>query len=229
MANDSKVSPETKLSDAGHWSPVVLEFEYLYQTCSPCCEPLCCCPCCWWRLLCPPSGIPCYVCQSQKAKSDAILKHCMEHTKRQGLMGKGKPVVAYYFEHTPRGLKAVEIFRNVQAAETYYTKFMAQKMLLFEGIQLAFRQKDIYKKMYANPEEVKTGPQLVKYNHPKLDPSATSGMEFEAWGVEGAPPTPTVADLLKKWKIHYGWVDEPSMCEGETADGEAPKQDSMVE
>lgn len=230
MPDTSKVSPDP---DPDKWSPIVLEFTYEYNTAPtyPCFEPLICCPCCWWRLLCPPSGVPCYVCQTQKTKSNAIMTRCMRLGHNGGLFGKGKPALAYHFsQNGDGGFKAVEIFRNAAAYEAYSSLLMSHKMLFSEAFQLAFRQKETHGKMFGNAEEIKSSPHLIQFYHPKLDASGAKGMEFEAWGSEGTP-YPTTAELDKKWKLHYGWTHEPSLDEHEgsknAGGGEAPKQEDM--
>ena len=123
----------------------------------------------------------------------------------------------------------MEIFRNIDAAEAYYSHFTKDKSLCFLVLaNLPFRQKkgptaavsDGNVKAWITIPEGSTledtlaiGKQTQQYNKLAWSGSKSGKVEIEQWA-----KAPTVEDLEQQFgKFHFGWSDKPSVASTDTS------------
>ena len=131
------MAPVESKGDLNRWEPIVLTFDYKWKGCGLCSEP-CLFPCCCCQCGC---FHPMSVCMSQRDK--AVRSHNMVHEAytKHGIYGSNAIAVSFVWEETDYGFKATEIFRNIDAAEEYYTHFLKDKVFVAKLLtNLPFRQ-----------------------------------------------------------------------------------------
>ncbi|CAD7930590.1 unnamed protein product [Amoebophrya sp. A25] len=228
------VAPESR--DMDRWEPIVLTFDYEWHKCGPCAEP-CIFPCCCCYF-CSPCG-KCYApmtpCMSQRDKGIRAHNRVHEAYARDGVYGKGAICVSFVWEETEKGLKMIEIFRNVDAAEAYYTHFMSDKVFVLSLLaNLPFRQKagptaacsDGNVKAYVTvpsggmDQFFEIGKQTSQYNHLK-----DGKCPIEKW--ETAPSKEELEEQFGKF--HFGFITDSTLAETDTGakPGDAPPQQTM--
>jgi len=211
------------------WEPIVLTFDYKYAYWrEPCCFPCCCCPCCFHPLSC---------CKDQKTKVRRVHDKIQAKYVKTGVFGKGAIALSFRWQEDPEnpdGFKPVEIFRNIDAAEAYYTthSITGDKLLCFWVLcNLPLRQatgptavvpalKGGNVKAYAlKPETLINGKGTVMYNFLKLE-QWTGVKDGKDKVVEVIPLTEEEAtpEALEArfGQFHYGWTSAPSLAETET-------------
>lgn len=157
----------------------------------------------------------------------------MQSYVKDGIFGAGAVAVSFRWEETEKGFKATEIFRNMDAAEAYYSHFTSNTcMMMYVISNLPWRQKqgptavvsdgNVKAWITAPKDELKTvlatGEQTVKYNHLGLE----GGVEVEQWTT-----APSIEELEKQFgNFHYGWHNKVSLAETDGS-GKSPKQQKM--
>lgn len=229
------VAPEGR--DIDRYEPIALPFDYDWQGCGPCAEP-CIFPCCCCYACCNFPLIPCI--KSQKDKAVPVHNYIFKSYTADGVFGKDAIALSFRWSATETGFKAVEIFRNIDAAEAYYSHFTTNKSLMFYVLSnLPWRQKkgptavvgDGNVKAYVTIPEgdrletiMAIGKQTEKYNKLKVPGKAkcSGPVEIEEW-----KSAPSMADLEKQFgRFHFGWDTEASWAPTDT-DGSAPVQEEM--
>ena len=126
-------------------------------------------------------------------------------------------------QENDEGFKAVEIFRNIDAAEAYYSHFMKNKGLVCRVLcNLPYRQSkgptavvgdgNVQAWITGTEDTLKLGPQTAKYNHLKWAGAPGEKVEVEYWSTP-----PSIADLEAKFgKFHFGFTTNPTAAETES-------------
>lgn len=231
----AKVAPEGEAAkDPDRWEPIVLTFDYKYAYWrEPCCCPCCCCPCCFHPLSC---------CMDQKAKTRRVHDNIFAKYVKGGVFAKGAIALSFRWqedEDNPHGFKPVEIFRNIDAAESYYTKHSItgdKVFCCYVLTNLPFRQlagpeavvsamEGGNAKCYAaKPETLKDGPMTCKFNYLKID--GAKGGKVDVVPLDEKESTKEA--LEKRFgQFHFGWTSKPSLAETETTMETKPDQQTM--
>lgn len=153
-----------------------------------------------------------------------------------GILGQGAIILSFTvdedWEHNT--YRVTEIFRNADAAEAYYDFFLSKGVpclvcLVFSNLNPALgrfaRQvkgpeavvSDGNVKAYGNVESMRLAPQLVKFNHLKIEGSPNGIVEIEDW-----LQPPTIAQLEARFgRLHFGLRSRPSLLPTEGEHGDA--------
>eukprot|EP00413_Alexandrium_margalefii_P030521 CAMPEP_0204571054 /NCGR_PEP_ID=MMETSP0661-20131031/38663_1 /ASSEMBLY_ACC=CAM_ASM_000606 /TAXON_ID=109239 /ORGANISM="Alexandrium margalefi, Strain AMGDE01CS-322" /LENGTH=174 /DNA_ID=CAMNT_0051579279 /DNA_START=188 /DNA_END=712 /DNA_ORIENTATION=+ len=165
----------------------------------------------------------------QRTKAMRVHDAIFDSYTKHKVFGRGAIAVSFRFEEVDGGFKATEIFRNVDAAEAYYSHFMKNKVLCCHVLtNLPWRQgpgpdaavTDGNVRAYVtNVARLAEGPQTVKYNHLKTESNPSGKIEVVEWTT---PPTP--AELEEQFgKFHFGFAHRPTVAETDTSEGAASK------
>ena len=175
--------------------------------------------------------MPC--CSSQKDKAQDVHNHIFTSYTKAGIFGEGAIAVSFLFEETDKDFTALEVFRNIDAAEAYYDHFMADKYFVCRVLaNLPWRQKqgptaavgDGNVKAWITIPEGGTlesvltiGKQTQAYNKLAWSGSRSGKVPIEEW-----KNAPTAEELEAQFrKFHFGWRGKPSMAGTDTAPASA--------
>lgn len=240
---DNKVYVDGTKPDLEKWEPVALTFNYKIQSWrEPCCLPCCLCSI---GTLCNWCYTPKTCCMSQKDKVERVHRKIFKQYARDNIVGAGSISLHFVMEpwEEKDGMttyRFTEIFRNVDAAEAYYDYFMGKGIssglccTVFTNINPLMRcfsrqvagpgaGFDGNVKIYGNTESIKRCPQLVKFNHAKLDNNPAGDIEVVHWET---PPTAAELQAMPEFgAFHFGLRWEQTVAPTEGGGGGAPAVD----
>merc|ERR1719375_2141016 len=178
----------------------------------------------------------------QKTKTRRVHDAVFAKYVKKGVFGKGAIALSFRWQEdpeTPDRFQPVEIFRNIDAAEKYYTthSITGDKVFCCYVItNLPFRQlagpeavvsgmEGANCKCYAaKPETLKDGPMTCKYNYLKIE-----GQKGGKVDVVPLDEKESTKEALEKrfGQFHFGWTSQPSLAETETTMETKPVQQTM--